>query len=324
MNFRTIVEIPDFGLSISHNDKCIFIGSCFAENIGNKVKSLKIPTSVNPTGIHYNPASLANTIKLALDSSRITHDTVFSANGIFNNFNFHSEFSSIDKDFAIEKMNEALSTLRKELEDAKFLFITFGTSFVYRIAESKEIVSNCHKLPENNFVRDFLSVQETVMIWRMTINELKKLNPELKIIFTVSPVRHFRDGAVGNQQSKAALILAVKDIVETTENSYYFPAYEIVNDELRDYRFYASDMIHPSEMATEYIMERFAETFFTDKTKEINKKISKVVSAANHRVFNPKTEQHRKFCETMQKQIAEIKNDFPEIDFSFEESAFKI
>jgi hypothetical protein len=324
MNFRTIVEIPDCGLRISHKDSCVFIGSCFAENIGNKVKSLKIPTSVNPTGIHYNPASLANSIKLAMDSVTITSSDVFLANGLFNNFHFHSEFSSIDKDFAIEKMNEALSTLRNNLADAKFLFITLGTSFVYRLAATKEIVSNCHKLPENNFIRDFLNVHETVMIWRMTINELKKLNPELKIVFTVSPVRHFRDGASRNQQSKAALILAVKEIVETTENTYYFPAYEIVNDELRDYRFYASDMIHPSEMATEYIMERFAETFFTDKTKEINKKILKVANAANHRVFNPKTEQHRKFCETMQKQIAEIKNEFPEIDFSFEESAFKI
>jgi hypothetical protein len=324
MNFRTIVEIPDDGLRISHKDSCIFIGSCFAENIGNKVKSLKIPTSVNPTGIHYNPASLANTIKLAMDSVTITSSDVFLANGLFNNFHFHSEFSSIEKDFAIEKMNEALSTLRNNLADAKFLFITLGTSFVYRLAITKEIVSNCHKLPETTFERDFLSVQKTVMIWRMTINELKKLNPELKIVFTVSPVRHFRDGASRNQQSKAALILAVKDIVETTENTYYFPAYEIVNDELRDYRFYASDMIHPSEMAIEYIMERFSETFFTDKTKEINKKILKVANAANHRVFNPKTEQHRKFCETMQKQIAEIKNEFPEIDFSFEESAFKI
>lgn len=324
MNFRTIVEIPDCGLRISHKDSCVFIGSCFAENIGNKVKSLKIPTSVNPTGIHYNPASLANSIKMALDSTIITPDNVFSAHDLFNNFNFHSEFSSINKDLAIEKMNEALITLRKKLLSANFLFITFGTSFVYRLAATKEIVSNCHKLPENNFIRDFLNIQETIMIWRMTINELKKLNPELKIVFTVSPVRHFRDGASRNQQSKAALILAVKEIVETTENTYYFPAYEIVNDELRDYRFYASDMIHPSEMATDYIMERFSETFFTDKTKDINKKILKVANAANHRVFNPETEQHRKFCETMQKQIAEIKNEFPEIDFSFEESAFKI
>jgi hypothetical protein len=261
---------------------------------------------------------------LALDSSRLTQDSVFSANGLFNNFNFHSEFSSIDKDFAIEKMNEALSTLRSNLADAKYLFITFGTSFVYRLATTKEIVSNCHKLPETTFERDFLSVQETVMIWRMTINELKKLNPDLKIVFTVSPVRHFRDGAIRNQQSKAALILAVKDIVETTENTYYFPAYEIVNDELRDYRFYTSDMIHPSEMATDYIMERFSDSFFSNRTIEINKKILKLVNAANHRVFNPETEQHRKFCETMRKQIEEIKNEFPQMDFRFEESAFKI
>lgn len=324
MNFRTVVEIPDSGLRISHKDTCIFIGSCFAENIGNKVKRVKIPSSVNPTGIHYNPASLANSLKMALNSNIITINDVFNANGLFNNFNFHSEFSAIEKVQAIEKMNESLTTLRTNLINANYLFITFGTSFVYRLAASKEIVSNCHKLPENTFVRDFLNVQETVIIWRMTINELRKYNPELKIVFTVSPVRHFRDGASRNQQSKAALILAVKEIVETTDNTYYFPAYEIVNDELRDYRFFASDMIHPSEMATEYIMERFSDTFFSDMTKEINKKILKVVNAANHRVFNPETEQHRKFCEAMQKQISEINNELPDIDFKEEQAVFKI
>lgn len=315
MKFRTYVEIPEAGFKISHNSRCVFTGSCFAENIGNKVKELKIPTLVNPTGIHYNPSSIAESVKMAISSKQISEENLFEANGLFNHYNFHSDFSDTDKTATVKKMNKSLELLRQSLINADYFFVTFGTSFIYTLADSIKIVTNCHKLPEKNFIRIFLGLEETVAIWKSLLNELKTINPNLKIVFTVSPVRHFRDGATQNQQSKSALLLAIKELVETNMNIYYFPAYEIMNDELRDYRFYAADMVHPSETASEYILERFAECYFTESTKEINKKILKIINASKHRAFNPETPDFKKFRISILNQILELNSQFPYLDF---------
>lgn len=320
MKFLTLVELPNYDFSISHSDNCVFIGSCFAENIGNKLSQNKFKAFVNPTGIHYNPLSLAKSIEMAINSELIQEKNIFQANSLFNNFNFHSKFSKPSKKEAILSFNSALKQLRNALICSKFLFVTFGTSMVYKNKTDNSIVSNCHKLPAKQFTLNFLDCDDIVSTWLETIELLRKENSGLKIIFSLSPIRHLRDGAIQNQQSKANLCISIKKIIERTENSYYFPAFEIVNDELRDYRFYAEDMIHPSALTIDYIYEKFSESFFDTNTKILNKKIENIINAKNHKVFNPKSEEHKKFCMKVLNDIENLKNTA--LNFSDEKAYF--
>ncbi len=324
MDFRTKVEIPDFGFKINHSQSCIFTGSCFAENVGSKLKDAKFKSLVNPTGIHYNPLSVADSVKMALAGIQIKPADLFFENGIWNHFNFHSRFSGLTEKEACSKMNLAIQDFAHELKTASHLFVTFGTSFIYELAETGKTVTNCHKIPANKFNRRFVKTEETIDVWQNLLAQLKAINPRLNIIFTVSPVRHLKDGAISNQQSKAALLLAVKELTENNTNVFYFPAYEILMDELRNYRFYADDMLHPSEMAIKYIWEKFSESFFSSQTTELNKKIEKIVTASRHRVFNQETEEHKKFCATMLTQINDLCKNNPELDFTEEIEVFNL
>jgi hypothetical protein len=322
MDFRTTVEIPDFLFEINHKHSVIFTGSCFAENIGEKMRKTKINTSVNPTGIHYNPISLSDSVKMAISGVKVTENDLFFANGLWNHFNFHSRFSATDSKLAVNNMNFALESFRDTLKSASYLFVTFGTSFIYENIDTGKTVTNCHKLPPKTFNRRFVNSHETVETWQKLSDELLVLNSKLNIVFTVSPVRHFKDGAINNTLSKSALFLAIKDLMSKNKNHFYFPAYEIVMDELRDYRFFADDMLHPSTVAIDYIWEKFNEAFFSKQTAELNKKIEKIINASKHRVFNSDTDEHRKFCASMLSQIAILKANNPDLDFSDEEHVF--
>ena len=322
MEFRTKIDIPKFGFGISHNDRCIFVGSCFAENIGNKLAETKIPTSVNPTGILYNPLSICKSIKNALSGKEYNDNDVFPSGGTWNCFDFHSRFSNPDMATCIESLNEATKTFANEIRRANVMFVTFGTAFVYEHADTMEVVCNCHKLPENRFNRRLLTVSEIVESWSECIKTLTEANPNLRIIFTVSPIRHWRDGAHQNQISKSTLHLAINELNAKFGSTFYFPAYEIVMDELRDYRFYATDMVHPSETAVQYIWERFSETFFSEQTKSAIAWISKITAAANHRPANPQSDAYKAFCNHNLAEIERIKEKIGAIDFSEEEEKF--
>ena len=324
MEFRTKIDIPRFGFGISHNDKCLFIGSCFAENIGNKLATTKIPTSVNPAGILYNPISIRESIKNALSGKKYGDDDVFFSAGTWNSFYFHSRFSNVDKGKCIESINSATEMLKRQLETVDVMFVTFGTAYIYELAETGEIVCNCHKQPEKNFNRRLLKVSEIVDAWSECIRTLTEANPKMHIVFTVSPIRHWRDGAHQNQISKSTLHLAINELNEKFGNTFYFPAYEIMMDELRDYRFYASDMVHPSETAVQYIWERFGETFFSEKTNAMIARIGKITAAANHRPLNPQSEEYKSFSKKNLDEIGAIKQTLGEIDFSEEEKKFSI
>ena len=322
MDFRTKIDIPAFGFDISYANRCIFVGSCFAENIGNKLASTKIHTSVNPTGILYNPLSICKSIKNALLDKKYGDEDVFLSAGIWNSFDFHSRFSNPDKATCIANLNAATQTFADEIRKADVMFVTFGTAFVYELADGT-VVCNCHKQPENRFVRRFLKPQEIVESWSECIKILAEANPNLRIVFTVSPIRHWRDGAHQNQISKSTLHLAINELNSQFPRTAYFPAYELVMDELRDYRFYAADMVHPSETAVQYIWERFVETFFSVKTKANISRIAKVIAAANHRPTNPQSDAYKAFCKHNLAEIECIKAEFGEIDFREEELRFK-
>lgn len=324
MNFRTIVELPIFDFKINHSDKCIFIGSCFSENIGAKLLNTKIPTLVNPTGIHYNPYSICNTVESIINLAYATSDNLFHSNGLWYSYSFHSKFSDTNKVKTSQNINDAIFKANSFLKSCKYLFITFGTSYIYVSKENDLVVSNCHRQPSGKFDRKFLEPQDTYKLWVELIEKLQTFNPNLKIIFTVSPVRHWKDGATNNMYSKASLHLAISKLITAKcfSGLYYFPAYEIVNDELRDYRFYADDMLHPSTSAIEYIWERFCNSFFLSETIELNKKIDKIIRASQHRPFNKNTNEYKQFCSKILDDISNIENQYPYMDFSEEKGNF--
>lgn len=323
MDFRTIIEIPKQNCEITYNSHCLFIGSCFAENIGSKLAETKISTSVNPTGILYNPLSIQRSIHEAIAGKKYGETNIFHANGQWNCYDFHSKFSNGDKDTCMDNLNFASALLKKKIEKASVIFVTFGTSFVYELAETGEIVCNCHKQPEKTFHRRLLHASEIAGCWKECIAEIKSINPNVKIIFTVSPIRHWRDGAHQNQVSKSNLHIAINELNEIFPETGYFPAYEIMMDELRDYRFYADDMVHPSKMAVEYIWERFAETYFTQETTKTMPRILKIVDAANHRPFNPQSDEYKAFCRKNLAEIEMLSKQFTDIDFCKEKEVFE-
>ena len=323
MDFRTKIDIPAFGFDISYASRCIFVGSCFAENIGNKLATTKIPTLVNPTGILYNPLSICKSIKNALLDKKYGDDDVFLSGGTWNSFDFHSRFSAPDKATCIENLNSASKAFADAIREADVMFVTFGTAYVYELADTGTIVCNCHKQPENRFVRRLLKPQEIIESWSKCIKDLMATNPNMRIVFTVSPIRHWRDGAHQNQISKSTLHLAINELNGHFQQTAYFPAYEIQMDELRDYRFYAADMVHPSEIAVQYIWERFGEAFFSEQTKSTIARIGKITAAANHRPTNPQSDAYKAFCAHYLAEIERIKAEFGDIDFGEEEDRFK-
>jgi len=318
MKLTTPVEIPKFPFEISHDTKTIFTGSCFAENIGEKLSKLKFPTQVNPLGINYNPISLANSIERSLNNKFLVSDNLFYSNGLWNNYDFHSKFSDIEKDVCLQKINSSVESSHDFIKEADIMFISLGTAYIYALEETKKTVSNCHKQPDNIFSRRLLQVDEIVQVWTKLHKEIGKINPKLKVIFTISPVRHKRDGFIANQHSKSILFVAVNKLIDMFDNVLYFPSYEILMDELRDYRFYSEDMVHPSDVAVNYIMDKFANAYFNDKTRKLNGLIEKIISAANHRPFNTQTEEYQKFCKSILTKIDEVEKQTPTIDFSVE------
>lgn len=323
MKFQTKVEIPKLDFEITHKTKCMLSGSCFAENIGNKLDELKFPVLVNPMGINYNPISIGKSIERSIDNRLIDEESLFLENELWNCFDFHSKFSDADKHHALEKMNSSVFKSHKFLKDCKYLFISFGTSYVYNLKSSNKTVSNCHKLPDNIFNRKLLTVDEIVNYWSEILKKLREFNPDIQVVFTVSPIRHKRDGFIANQISKSILFVATNKLIEDFDTLHYFPSFEIMMDELRDYRYYANDMIHPSEMAVDYIMERFAESYFRRETIELNKQIYKIIASVNHRPSNADLINYKKHLDKTLLEIEDLRKQHPYLNFSAEKNQIK-
>ncbi len=315
MKFRTEIEIEKSIHKIEHKHKILTIGSCFADNIGQKFSSLKFQISQNPFGVLFNPQSILNSIEISFENRLFNENDLFFFQGEFHSFFHHSSFSSHKLDEILDKINFTTKQANKFLNEVDWVILTFGTSFIYTHLEKGIVVSNNHKLPKNQFDRKKLTNFETTQIILKTIKLIKYQNPKAKIIVTVSPVRHWKDGAIENQRSKANLILALEKIENEFNDVVYFPSYELLLDDLRDYRFYGSDLIHPSEEAINYIWEKFSATFFDEKTLEIISRIEKIVQAKNHKIRNPESEEGKNFLTNLNKQISEIENGFEYIKF---------
>ncbi len=292
MKFRTEIEIPPSPFRLKHGQKLMSLGSCFAENIGKRLMQSGFNLMLNPFGITYNPLSAAKIMELLLSDYIFCHEDIRHHNHLYFNLLFHGSHSQTNSDTFLAHIRQQTATAREQLP-ADCLLLTFGTAHVYEWAENGEVVNNCHKLPASYFIRRRLSVSEIVERWQALIRQLLTQNPHLRIILTVSPIRHWKDGAHGNQLSKSILLLAVEELCKLfDQNVIYFPSYEIVLDELRDYRFYVEDMLHPNNQAVEYCWQRFSQTFFDEGTQEIIRKWMKISRSLAHRPLHKSAEYH--------------------------------
>ncbi|MFH2095596.1 MAG: GSCFA domain-containing protein [Bacteroidota bacterium] len=305
-HFRTEINIPESPFKISYGDKIMMMGSCFTEHIGAAMERLLFRVDVNPFGIVYNPVSLTEGLNVLLENREFTKDDLICYNESWHSFMHHGRFSGGDPDKCLENINGRLCRSGKFIREAEYLFMTFGTAFIYRYKKTGKIVSNCHKLPAQEFERSMAGADEIVMVVKETVSSLYKANPGIKIIFTVSPVRHLKDGAVGNQLSKSTLIIAIHKILEEIPGTSYFPSYEIMMDDLRDYRFYDDDMVHPAGNARSYIQEKYADVYFSEETKKLVSDIEKIVRAKEHRPYHPEGNAYMKFLVAQIEQIKEL------------------
>lgn len=283
----TVKQNPDF--NINHGHQMLSIGSCFANMVAQKLDYLKFNILSNPFGIIFNPISIFNILQLKV----IDESHFINRDGLVYHLDFHSEFCFSSKRELMDEAQNLYRSLAIKLKSANYLFITLGTAFVYEYQETGKIIANCHKLPSNLFIKRLLTVDEIKSSFYEFYKSVISLNPNLKIVFTLSPVRHTKDTLELNAVSKSILRIAIHEIVSHTNNTLYFPAFEIVNDELRDYRFFKPDLIHPNEVAEDYIFEKFETVFFDEQTKAINAKVNQIKQNLQHKVQNPNSESYK-------------------------------
>lgn len=322
MNFHLNLQIPEFAQKIKYADKLLLIGSCFAENIGERLEHYKFNTNINPNGVLFNPASIAVALRRIINNKKTEENELFFANEVWNSWEYHSRFSNTDKATCLSDINTSISTSSEFIKQGDWLFITFGSAFVYKHNSNGMLVGNCHKAPQKEFTKQLLTVAEIVNDYTLLIQQLKAKNSKLKIVFTVSPVRYIRDGVVENNLSKARLIEAVHELVQQNIDSFYFPAYELVIDDLRDYRFYKSDLVHPNEQAIEYVFEKLIKTAFEEDTKVLFEKIKDIITAKDHLPFNTNTNAYKQFQKTYLKRCKQIQQEHTFLDLADEISFF--
>jgi len=307
---------------ISYADKIFFIGSCFTEEIGKMMIDLKFNVLQNPNGILYDPLSIASALDSYIENKMYHEDDLFLLNELWHSWQHHSVFSGMSKEKVLLQINHSQSEAHRFLKEASWLIITLGTSYNYQLKKTLQPVANCHKAPRDFFEKKLLSIEEITSHLSNVISKLQSYNSGLKIIFTVSPVRHIKNGVIENNRSKARLIDAVHTVKENYKNVFYFPAYELIIDVLRDYRFYKNDLVHPTETATAFVFENFCNAFVDAPGKQLLEEIKSIVAAMNHKPFQRESAAHKKFMNSQLEKIKAIKTNFPLIDFTNEENYF--
>jgi len=314
MQFRTKIPIKKEIQAIDYNSNVVLFGSCFSENISKKLAYYKFAEFTNPLGILFHPKAIEKLILKAVQREQFTEEAVFFHNERWHCFDAHSSLSAISKEELLQGLNTAIDSTNQQINKASHIIITLGTAWVYRLLETDSLVANCHKIPQQKFSKVLLSVDEIVRSLTAIISSIKMINSKAQIVFTLSPVRHNKDGFVENAQSKAHLLAAIHTVVKKG-NISYFPAYEILMDELRDYRFYAEDMLHPNQIAIDYIWEQFCETWLEDTTLQTMKGIDAIQKGLAHKPFHPNSEQHQDFIKHIYKQIDVLQGKFPRMFF---------
>ncbi|RKR15356.1 GSCFA family protein [Maribacter vaceletii] len=315
MKLQTKIPLQKEKNQINYSSKLLLLGSCFVENIGEKLKYYKFQTVQNPFGILFHPLAIENLVSRAIALKEYTKESIFLNEERWHCYDAHSELSSNTPEELLEKLNSGLRTTKEQIKEASHIVITLGTAWVYSFIEEKKVVANCHKVPQKQFSKKILSVNEIQDSLEHIKYQIKKINKEATLIFTVSPVRHIKDGFVENQQSKAHLITAIHEVIKKS-NVTYFPSYEIMMDELRDYRFYKEDMVHPNATAVNYIWEKFTLSWINEEAQKVMDKVSVVQKGLAHRPFNEKSLKHKEFLKALEKKKTYLQEAYSFMKFT--------
>lgn len=318
MDLMLNIEMKRLARPITYQDKILLMGSCFTEHIGDALEALKFSILQNPNGILFDPVSVCKSLTFYIQNKKYTEADLFQLNEVWHSWNHHSRFSNINAGEAVRIINESQQKAHEFLKQADWIIITLGSSFCYRLTpgsthsrEGSIAVANCHRAPAQWFNKHLLEISETVSMLDDCIQQLSQFNPKLKFIFTVSPVRHIRDGVVENNRSKARLLESVHTIIDKYEQAHYFPSYELMIDVLRDHRFYDIDLVHPNYPATEFVLEKFAESCIDPASQELMKEVKDIAIARNHKPFQPETKAHQQFLMTYFEKAKELQKKYP-------------
>ncbi len=331
MDLMLNIELQKATKYIDHHQKILSVGSCFTEHIGNALTSLKFNVLQNPNGILFDPASVAKSLTSYIRNDQYINDDLFQLGEIWNSWKHHSRFSGTERETVIKNINTSQTQAHNFLKDCDWLIITLGSSFSYRLKEEQSIqnnvskiegVANCHRAPAQWFHKHLMTIDETIAALDNVIHQLFRFNAKLNIIFTISPVRHIRDGVVENNRSKARLLESVHHLVHKFEKIFYFPSYELVIDVLRDYRFYSEDMVHPNYLATDFVLEKFINTFMSDETNAVIKEIRKINIARKHRSVHPTTKAHQQFLASNLEKVKTLQQQYSFLNLEEEISHF--
>ncbi len=300
---------------IDYNSKIVLLGSCFSENIGEKFNYFKFQACINPFGILFHPLAIENLITRSISKEYYTEEDLYFHNEQWCCLDVHSKLNKTSKEELLKVINTQIDATYQELINASHVVITLGTSWVYRHIASDSIVANCHKLPQKQFLKELLSLEQITESLSAIVSLVKSINPKVAFLFTVSPVRHLKDGFVENTQSKAHLIAAIHNVVDPRKHLYYFPSYEIMMDELRDYRFYTADMLHPNNVAIDYIWEKFKTVWLTEEGLKTSEIVASIQAKNAHRPFNATSQAHQEFLFKLQSEIDVLCTKYSHISF---------
>lgn len=310
------IDIKSPAERISYEHAVFLAGSCFTEHIGGRLADLKFPILQNPNGILFDPLSVCTSLQSYIKPRHYNEADLFYLNELWQSWQHHSLFSGQQKEEVLEQVNHSQQQAHNFLQHAGWMIITLGSAYSYQLTDGAQPVANCHRAPAQWFNKHLVDIPVIVDSLTTTIAKLSIFNSKLKIIFTISPVRHLRDGVVENNRSKARLIEAVHEVVERSENCFYFPAYEIVIDVLRDYRFYDIDLAHPNYAATEFVFSKFKEHFIEKQTQDMMDEVKKIITAYRHKPFQPSTQAHKNFLQKSLDKTKQLQAQLPQLDFS--------
>ncbi len=320
--FFTQIRPVDFRPKITYKDGIVMAGSCFADHISQKLNYYKYNVLSNPFGILYNPASLNTSFRRIVNRKHYTTEDLVPHEGLYHSMDHHGRFSGIDADAVLQSIHASLDMAHDHLAASKFVFISLGTAHVFNYVSRNEIVGNCHKIPQNQFTRSVLSVDECVTEMKSMFRLIRDIAPQSQILWTISPVRYLREGFIGNQRSKATLVLAVQQFLHEHPDSGYFPAYEIMMDQLRDYRFYAPDMVHPSDAAIEIIWDHFCDMYLDPQQSIYHSSIDKITKGMQHRILHQNQANIASFARSQLRLIDEVSAILPDLNFKKEKQYF--
>ncbi|NAS14369.1 GSCFA domain-containing protein [Poritiphilus flavus] len=317
MELQTHLKLSRADQQITYDSHLLMLGSCFAEHMADKLSYYQFRTLSNPFGILFHPLAIENLLGRAVEQQNFSKGDIFFANERWKSFEAHSDLSSSDAEGLLKTLNQAVDQTREQLRNASHVIITLGTSWIYELKKTRDAVANCHKVPQKEFDKRLLAVDEVLESLHNMLRMIRQLNNKAEVVFTVSPVRHLKDGFIENQRSKSHLLTAVHQLLDdpSQKRVSYFPAFEIMMDELRDYRFYKADMVHPNELAVNYIWEKFVECWIADSAQPVMDKVAAVQKGLDHKPFNTNSKAYKDFRKSIEAKISYLKQDYPFMQF---------